>query len=135
MAERLDGWSDWGPQIDWSVAHIRRTCAGSVRCDSVPMAAYGRARATDLSYSVGNVMFYILYQVLGADTFDRAYRTFFQRYRTRGARTTDLVAAFHDADARSDAVLDDWLLTTRWYGRLSAGTSIDQMIGAYRSGH
>jgi hypothetical protein len=102
-----------------------------VRCDSVPFAAYGSAELTDLSYSVGEAMFYALYQVLGAERFDRAYRDFFQTYRETGAGSAELVASFHRTDGRSDRILADWFATTRWFARLSAGESITRQIEAY----
>lgn len=87
---------------------------------------------TDLSYSVGFLMFYALHNLLGADAFDRAYRDYFQRNRERGATTAELAKVFRDADPRSERVFADWLFTTRWYSRLRAGETVAQMIEAYR---
>jgi hypothetical protein len=39
-------------------------------------------------------MFFALHQVLGSEAFDRGYRDFFQRYRSRGEVTAEPVAAF-----------------------------------------
>jgi len=132
MAADLDGWSDWDAHLAQSTQRILRHCAAPVRCDSVPFAAYGSAGLTDLSYSVGEAMFYTLYQVLGAERFDRAYRDFFQTYKEAGAGSTDLVAAFHRTDPRSDAILADWFTTAGWYARLSAGQSITRQVEAYK---
>jgi aminopeptidase N len=132
MAGALDGWADWPGQLDRTAARLRRACAAPGSCDSVPMLQYGQAGRTDLSYSVGMIMFYALYRTLGPDTFDRAYRDFFQRYRTQGAHTADLVAAFHAASPASDPILHDWLLTTAWVTRLQAARSIDEVLAAYR---
>jgi len=106
-------------------------CSPPVRCDSVPFAAYGGAGLTDRSYSVGMLMFYSLFRVLGPDAFDRAYRNFFQEHRDNGATIADLVAAFHGASTRSDRIFADWLFTTRWYSRLASGESVGRMIDAY----
>ena len=132
VAAELDGWSGWDALLDRMAQRIRRSCAPPARCDDTPLAAYGTAGLTDRSYSVGMLMFYALYQVLGADAFDRAYRGFFQRFRESGATSADLLAAFHAADPRSDAVLADWFTTTRWYARLGAGATIPQIVEGYR---
>jgi aminopeptidase N len=97
----------------------------------VPLANYGAAGLTDRSYSVGMLMFYALAQTLGAEGFDRAYRGFFQQYRDRGATTADFVAAFRRASPKSDRVLSDWLLTTRWYRRLASGETVRHMVDGY----
>ena len=132
MAAELDGWSDWTGYLERAEQRIRRGCQATVRCDSVPLAAYGRAGLTDLSYAVGNVMFYALYRVLGADGFDRAYRSFFQKYREAGATSADLVAVFHQADPRSDAIFADWFTTTSWFARLRAGETVARQLDAYQ---
>lgn len=132
MAADLDGWSDWDAHLEAMAQRMRRGCAAPVRCDSVPFAAYGRAGLTDLSYSVGDALFYSLYRVLGPDTFDRAYRGFYQKYRDVGASSADLVASFHRTDPRGDVIFADWFTTTRWYARLSAGESIARQIDSYK---
>jgi hypothetical protein len=133
MAAELDGWHNWDKVLDWFVATLKRECAGPARCDSVPFASYGTAGMTDDSYSVGMLMFYTLYQVMGAERFDRAYRDFYQGHREGGGSTAQLAAAFTAADPASGPVLHDWLLTTRWYARLKAGESLPQMIEGYKA--
>ena len=94
MAAELDGWADWTARLGRIERSIRGKCQSGSPCATVPFADYGKAGLTDLSYSVGAAMFYVLYQTLGADAFDRAYREFFARHRDRGATSADLVAAF-----------------------------------------
>lgn len=131
MAAELDGWAEWDAQVDRTAQSLMRRCSPPVRCDSVPFAAYGGAGLTDRSYSVGMLMFYALFRVLGPDAFDRAYRNFFQEHRDNGATIADLVAAFRGASTRSDRIFADWLFTTRWYSRLASGESFGRMIDAY----
>jgi hypothetical protein len=130
-AGELDGWTDWDAQLARTAQSLLRRCAQGVPCDSVPLANYGAAGLTDRSYSVGMLMFYALAQTLGAEGFDRAYRGFFQQYRDRGATTADFVAAFRRASPKSDRVLSDWLLTTRWYRRLASGETVRHMVDGY----
>ena len=133
MAGELDGWSDWDARLQRTVDNVMRACAQRAPCDSVPLANYGAAGLTDRSYSVGMLMFYALARTLGAETFDRAYREFFQQHRDSGATTADLVAAFRKASPRSAPVLDDWLLTPRWYHRLAAGETLPHIVAGYRA--
>jgi aminopeptidase N len=114
MAAELDGWADWDRIVGWYTQSAQRGCAAS-RCDSIPLARYGSAQMTDRSYSVGMLMFYVLFQTLGAEGFDRAYRDFFQRYQSAGGTSTNLAEAFR-----------------RVAPGLSAGESLTQMIEGYR---
>jgi hypothetical protein len=54
-------------------------------------------------------------------------------YRDTGATTADLVAAFRKASPKSERVLKDWLLTTRWYARLASGETVQQMVDGYKA--
>jgi hypothetical protein len=132
MAAELDGWDQWDAQLERTAQSLMRRCTQPPRCDSVPPAGYGGAGLTDLAYPVGMLMFYALYQVLGPEPFDHAYRGFFQQYREKGATSAELVAAFHRVSRRSDRVFTDWLLTTRWYSRLASGESFRQIVEAYK---
>ena len=132
MAAELDAWNDWDARVTATTQSLMRRCAPQMACDSIPFSEFGKMGRTDLSYSVGFLMFYALHDVLGAESFDRAYRGFFQRYRERGATTADLASSFREADPRSAAIFSDWLLTTRWYARLRAGETLPQMMEGYR---
>lgn len=132
MAAELDSPTDWGASLERSVRRIDDACARPAPCDRVPFTDYGRAGLTDLSYSVGAVMFYALYATLGPDDFDRAYREFYQRFRDSSATSADLVAAFHGVNPAADRVFGDWFLTTRWYTRLRGGESVQQIVESYR---
>lgn len=132
LAAELDGQADWHATLERTARRIEDACAPHVGCDRVPLVGYGRAGLTDLSYSVGAVTFYALYTVLGPDDFDRAYRDFYQRFKDSSATSADLAAAFHDVNPQADKILEDWLLTPRWYARLRAGESVEQVVESYR---
>jgi hypothetical protein len=132
MASELDGQTDWHGTLERTAQRIDGACAQPIACDRVPFADYGRAGLTDLSYPVGAVMFYALYNALGSDDFDRAYRDFYQSFRDTGATSADLVAAFHRVSPTADRIFQDWFLTTRWYARLRGGESLEQIVETYR---
>lgn len=131
LAVELDGGLPLRTHTERIIQSLLRRCETSARCATIPMASYGAAGATDLSYSVGMLMFDALYEVMGADAFDRTYRAFFEAHRVSGASTPDLVAAFRRADRRAGRIFNDWLSTTRWYDRLQAGESFSAMITDY----
>ena len=117
MAEELDGWHDWDARIDRIVESLKRQCSAERRCATVPFVEYGSAGLTDLSYSVGALMFDTLYRSLGPQAFDRAYRDFFQRHRLSGGTNRERVASFERVNPGSRRIFADWLYSTRWYQR------------------
>ncbi len=131
MAAELDGWDLWDAQLQRSVQALLELCAPPAPCNTVPFQAYGEAGLTDRSYTVGLLMFYALYRVLGADGFDRAYRSFVQQYRDTGATTAALVAAFRRESPSSEAIFAEWLTTAHWYSRLASGESLSHIIDSY----
>lgn len=102
------------------------------RYASTPMIEYGEAGLTDLSYSVGFLMFDTLHRLVGDAEFLAIVGGFYQRYAETGA-TTDAFVRFADATSRRDltSFFEEWLYTTRWYERLRGGTPIDELPAAY----
>lgn len=131
MAAQLDGWSGWDAWRARTEASLKARCAPRTPCATVPFALYGRDGLTGASYPVGSLMFYLLYQALGREAFDRTYRQFFQRFRDQGATTSDLVAAFKAASPVGERIVSEWLLTTRWNERLASGQSVRDMLDEY----
>ena len=88
---------------------------------------------TDLSYSVGQLMFAALYQALGQEAFDRALREHFQTHRESGTRTDDLVRVFAEIGGPvAQRIVDDWLESTAWIDHLRKGQSLQAIFDAYR---
>ncbi len=131
LAGELDAGLPLRVHAERTTQSLLRRCETGARCGSIPMASYGAAGATDLSYSVGMLMFAALYEVMGAPAFDRTYRAFFQQHRVSGAATPDLVAAFRRADKRTSRIFEEWMSTTRWYTRLAAGESFEALVADY----
>jgi hypothetical protein len=131
VASEIDGWTGWDVRLDRAEQRLRAVCQRSAPCGTVPFADYGKAQLTDLSYLVGQAMFYALFKTLGAARFDRAYRTFVEQHRESGATSATLVAAFHAVSPASDPVFGDFFTTTRWYQRLLGGESLRSMVDGY----
>ena len=76
-------------------------------------------------------MFYALYQTLGPEAFDRAYRGFYRNHQATGASAADLIAAFHDASPAADSIFTEWFTTTAWYARLHSGQALKTILRGY----
>jgi hypothetical protein len=107
--------------------------ARSAESASTPMAEYGRANTTGLSYGTGELMFYVLHEVLGPEEFDRTLGGWIARYRASGSTTRQLVD-FAQAQTTIDLepLFRDWMFTVRWRERLESGETLEEMIDSYK---
>lgn len=112
--------------------HLRRV-RGSGDLASTPMAEYGRANATGLSYGTGELMFYVLQEVLGPEELNETLGGWFERYRSSGSTTRQFVDfAQTRTDVNLEPLFRDWLFTARWLERLESGETLAEMIESYK---
>jgi hypothetical protein len=112
---------------------VRRRAAEDPEAAKVPMVEYGARRLTDLSYTVGALLFYGLYRTLGEREFDRILGAYGRRYHAVGSTTLEFVRFLRDS-SRVDLrpVLDDWLSGSGGCRRLIGGERLDQIVAGYR---
>lgn len=101
----------------------------------VPLADYGRAGLTDLSYPVGMLMFYTLHRLIGHEAFTAAIRGYLERYRGTGGTTRDFVAFVEGStDRQLGTFFDDWVFSTTWVTRRISAGSMNGLVELYQSG-
>ena len=104
---------------DSSAMRVARWLAGRLAKDSalrtVPLADYGKREMTGYSYSVGSLMFYGLYRVVGHDVFRRIVGEYYRRHQTGGGSSAGFVQVAKDVSPMDlTAFFDDWLFSPRW---------------------
>ena len=104
---------------DSSADHMAGWLSGMVknndRLTKVRMVDYGRMQMTDYSYSVGALMFYTMYRLMGHEAFTHLVGTYYQRYEAGGGSSDDFVRLAKELSPVSlDQVFRDWLYSTRW---------------------
>jgi hypothetical protein len=98
-----------------------------------PMIDYGKKDLTDLSYRMGQVLFYLLYKSLGEEKFLGTIAGFYREYRSSGATAAQFVDHVEkSAGSGLDRIFEDWVFTPRAAEIISAGTSLDGIVGRYR---
>jgi hypothetical protein len=134
MARELDGWDGAAAAMQQTARRLVERCPPDRPCGRIPMRDYGDHRLTDLSYSVGALMFAALDHALGEEAFDRALHQHFQAHQAAGTTTDDLVRAFVEVGGPvARRILDDWLDTTGWLDRLREADSLESVFEGYRS--
>jgi hypothetical protein len=133
VARELDDGEELDSYMD-RVADARRKSLDQVpELSTVPFIEYGQQNMTDYSYRTGQLMFYILYRVMGEDDFDAAMRRFRDASLVQGSTAGQFDDVLREqAPGPVNAILDDWFLTAQWADRLKAGESLESMIDGYR---
>jgi hypothetical protein len=120
VADHLDG-SDRGREAAERARSLLRDAMDlDPRIRQVPMARYGEEGMTDRSYQVGLLMFAALFRRIGAETFDRIFRTLRSTHQARGVTTEEFARHASEVSGGAAApLLHDWLLTTAWCDSLA----------------
>jgi hypothetical protein len=99
---------------------------------TIPMIDYGRRQMTGLSYVTGGIMFSLLDQVVGRETFGHMVGGFYREFQS-GASTHDFATFLVAAGGPPVcALLRDWLLTVEGWQQLEAGLTAAALIDRYR---
>ncbi|MDH3455801.1 MAG: M1 family aminopeptidase [Gemmatimonadota bacterium] len=133
LAREIDGWDGGADALQQTATRLLDQCGSDQRCSRVPLRQYGNEHMTDLSYSVGRLMFAVLYHALGDEVFDRALYRHYQARKASGTSTDDIVRAFVDVGGPvAQSIFDDWLESAAWIKRLRDSDSLQAMFDGYR---
>jgi hypothetical protein len=110
---------------------VRRRAMDDPQVTEVPLVEYGARQLTDLSYTVGALFFFSLYQTLGEAEFDRVMGGYAKRYRA-GSTTAEFVRHLQrHSSVNLRPVLDDWLFGTSGCRRLIGGEPLAGIVAGY----
>ena len=133
LQERLDGWQGRAATDTWIITTLKSAIASDSSVRTVPFIDYGRHDMTDRSYTVGNAMFEVLYDLVGEEEFNRIVGGYYQQF-VDGGTTRDFVD-FARRMSRLDlsTFFNDWIFTTGWTVAVAQGSSLDDVAGHYRA--
>ena len=131
MQEQLNGWTGRPAYYNRRITNLRTALAQDSLLRRTPFIDYGKIGMTGASYRVGDLMFAVIYDLLGADRFNRLIGGYYQQFATSGGTTRDFTTYATRANPELSRVFDDWMFTTRWTERLSAD-SVAGIAASYR---
>ena len=119
--------------LQWSIESFRQKCKNNPRCGEVPVIDYGKEMLTDLSYSKGMILFYVLYNLVGEKEFMEIIGTFYQKYNETGATSDDFVNhAKKVSKVDLTKFFEEWVYGTRSSEYIINGTPIEEIVKKYR---
>jgi len=128
MAGELDGRNRLAENVARTTSRLLSSAEDNPVLAEVPFLRYGEAGASDLSYRVGFLMFYALFETLGADRFDAALGGYYQSHRERGGTFPELLDRIQSESPRDlSGFFDTWVHTTGWLDELRADTPVERI--------
>lgn len=101
---------------------------------NTPLIDFGKKSIAQYSYSMGMIMFRVLYETVGEKKFNEIIGSFYQKYYQSGASTDDFVQhAKSISVVNLDDFFQDWVYTTKYTEYLLNNVSIDKMIEHYKN--
>jgi hypothetical protein len=133
LSERLDGWTGRPATDAWVLNTLKTAIASDSAIRTVPFIDYGRHDMGGRSYTVGNAMFEVLYDLIGQEQFNKIIGGFYQKFVNGG--TTREFVDFARNTARSDlsTFFDDWMFTTRWTALVANTSSMRDLTEHYKA--
>ncbi|HEY2851885.1 MAG TPA: M1 family aminopeptidase [Gemmatimonadaceae bacterium] len=133
LQEKVDHWTQRADVTSRLLDRVKRSVATDSTLQHVPFIEYGSAKMTDRSYSVGQLMFATLYDLVGQKEFNRIVGGYYQRFSS-GGRTRDFIEfARHSSTYDLGRFFDDWMLTTRWTALVANATTPAALVARYRT--
>jgi len=99
----------------------------------VPMIEYGEKQLTDLSYRMGQILFFLLYEIMGEEALLDAAGSFYREYSDTGATSRQFVDHFKKrSKVNLDRLFEEWVFTAAAADLITTGTSLDELVRRYK---
>ncbi|MHC4790003.1 MAG: M1 family aminopeptidase [Planctomycetota bacterium] len=119
--------------LDEKRRDFRQQCQWNPKLKTVPIVDYGKEDLTQASYSKGMIAFYVLYRLVGEETFINIVRTFYQKYGENGAALEDFVnVAKKLSKTDLNKFFREWVYGVKSSEYLLSNMSIEDVVAKYR---
>ncbi len=99
----------------------------------IPMKDYGVKDVTRLSYTVGAVFYYLIFETMGHEEFISAIGTFYQDNFEKGASTDEFIVYLRQQSTKDiNKIINDWYSGTKYIEFIMNELTIDEIVGFYK---
>ena len=114
------------------IDRLRKTFNEKKNLQSIPVKEYGVRDMTDYSYTLGMVMFAVLYHKVGEKDYHEMIGSFYKKYLASGASLDDFTRHFKSvASVNLDRFFDEWIYTTKAIAHITDGKSYNDLLEIY----
>ena len=119
---------------DWFLKQVRKEIGGGGKLNETPLIDFGKMGIQSHSYSVGMIMFRVLYQIMGESDFNKCISFYYSDYYRKGGTTDEFVATAKKVSAINlSKFFDDWIYSTKYTELIKTELTINEMSKLYLS--
>ena len=119
---------------DWFLKQVRKEIGGGGKLNETPLIDFGKMGIQSHSYSVGMIMFRVLYQIMGESDFNKCISFYYFDYYRKGGTTNEFVATAKKVSAINlSKFFDDWIYSTKYAELIKTELTINEMGKLYLS--
>lgn len=134
VEEKLDGKADALKEaVGVSLERMEKYFTDHPDALEVPMIEYGTKQLTDLSYRMGQILYYLLFEKMGERDFLAAVGGFYQEYNELGATAQQFVDYFKGKSSVDlDRIFEEWVITPKAAEILREGITRLELLARYK---
>jgi len=119
---------------DWYLKLVRKEIDSDSLLRVTPLIDFGKMGMQSNSYTVGMIMFQVLYQVMGKSDFNKFIRTYYSDYYLKGGTTDEFVETAKKVSVINlTKFFDDWIYSTKYTELIKTELTINEMSKLYHS--
>lgn len=128
--EKLDNRRALDKAVNWCYNTLKKNLT---KYPNIPFIKFGEENIQGLSYTMGMITFYILYNTINEDEFNNIFHSFYKKYYQTGATTEEFIAHVNSiSKVDLTRFFEDWFLGTNYYNYISQNMSLDEIIALYK---
>ena len=100
---------------------------------NVALIDYGKEGVAGYSYTTGMVLFHVLYELIGQDSFNTIIQKYYTTYQDRGATTKEFIKTIENLSSIDlSSFIEDWFLSTNYTKVMAKHSTIDKLSSYYK---
>ncbi len=134
VAEKLDN----RPGFLNRVSHVMKQefvnqCKNRPDCMETPLIDYGKTLMFDYSYNKGMILFHVLYELIGHDSFMNLIGSYYNKYYQTGGSTHALTEMIKELPYKGvSRFVDEWFYGVESNEYLFQGMSVEEIVAIYK---
>jgi aminopeptidase N len=114
------------------IDRLRKNFNEKKELQTIPIKDYGVRDMTEYSYTLGMVMFAVLYNKVGEKDYNKMIGSFYKKYHAAGATLDDFTRHFSSAaSVNLDRFFDEWIYTTKAISHIMDGKTYTDLLELY----
>ncbi|MFO7865546.1 MAG: M1 family aminopeptidase [Candidatus Aminicenantes bacterium] len=119
---------------EFFTTRFAEVCPENPNCKEIPLIDYGKLGLTGFSYSKGMVLFHVLYELAGHDSFMNLVGEYYRKYFKTGGSTHALAAMIAELPHKGlSRFVDEWFYGTESNDYLFQGKSVEEIVSIYNT--